>query len=81
MKKFRHLDWSDRLCIEKLYNDGESCLEIAHLLGFAPSSIYREVKHGLYPHLGAETSAAHGTTLHRSHRTMQTIRPRQKGQK
>lgn len=56
MKKFRHLDWSDRLCIEKCYNAGKSCFEIARLLGFAPSSIYREVKRGLYSHLGAETS-------------------------
>ena len=38
MKKFRHLDWSDRLCIEKCYNAGKSCFEIARLLGFAPSS-------------------------------------------
>lgn len=56
MKKFRHLDWADRLCIEKLYNSGKSCFEIARLLSFSPSSIYREVKHGLYPHLGAETT-------------------------
>ena len=33
MKKFRHLDWSDRLCIEKCYNAGKSCFEIARLLG------------------------------------------------
>lgn len=53
---FRHLDWSDRLRIESLYNTGHSCLYIAKYLGFAPSSIYREVKHGLYEHLGAETT-------------------------
>lgn len=53
---FRHLDWSDRLRIESLYNTGYTCLYIAKYLGFAPSSIYREVKHGLYEHLGAETT-------------------------
>lgn len=53
---FRHLDWSDRLRIESLYNTGHTCLYIAKYLGFAPSSIYREVKHGLYEHLGAETT-------------------------
>lgn len=53
---FRHLDWSDRLRIESLYNTGHTCLYIAKYLGFSPSSIYREVKHGLYEHLGAETT-------------------------
>lgn len=56
MKKYRRLDWSDRLCIEAMYNNGNSCACIARYLGFAPSSIYREVKHGLYEHLGAETT-------------------------
>ncbi len=56
MKKYRRLDWSDRLCIEAMYNNGNSCVCIARYLGFAPSSIYREIKHGLYEHLGAETT-------------------------
>lgn len=56
MKKYRRLDWSDRLRIEALYNTGNSCSMIARHLGFAPSSIYREVKHGLYEHMGAETT-------------------------
>lgn len=56
MKKYRRLDWSDRLRIEALYNTGNSCAMIARHLGFAPSSIYREVKHGLYEHMGAETT-------------------------
>lgn len=56
MKKYRRLDWSDRLCIEAMYNNGSSCVCIARYLGFAPSSIYREVKHGLYEHLGAEAT-------------------------
>lgn len=56
MKKYRRIDWNDRLLIEKLYNKGCTFSEIALSLGFAPSSISREVKHGLYPHLGAETT-------------------------
>ena len=56
MRKFRHLDWSDRLKIEALYNSGSSCYAIAKHLGFAPSSITREIKHGLYEHMGAETT-------------------------
>lgn len=56
MKKYRRIDWNDRLLIEKLYNRGRSCPQIAHILCFSPSSIYREVKRGLYPHLGAETT-------------------------
>ena len=56
MKKYRRIDWNDRLLIEKLYNKGCTFSEIALSLGFAISSISREVKHGLYPHLGAETT-------------------------
>ena len=56
MRKYRRLDWSDRLRIESLYNSGNTCTYIAKYLGFAPSSIYREIKHGLYEHLGAETT-------------------------
>lgn len=56
MKKYRRLDWNDRLLIEKLYNRGCSCPQIANILCFSSSSIYREVKRGLYPHLGAETT-------------------------
>ena len=56
MKKYRRIDWNDRLLIEKLYNKNRTCSYIAQILGFSPSSVYREVKHGLYPHLGAETT-------------------------
>lgn len=56
MKSYRRLDWSDRLRIETMYNTGNSCLAIAKALGFAPSTVYREVKRGLYEHLGAETT-------------------------
>lgn len=45
---------TDRLKIEALWNAGHSYRSISRQLGFAPSSIYREVTRSLYPHLGAE---------------------------
>lgn len=54
--KYRHMIWTDRLIIEKLYNNGASYCSIASMTGFAVSSIHAEIKHGLYPHLGAETT-------------------------
>lgn len=56
MRSFRHFTWIDRLIIEKLYNNGHSLAFIALNVGFAESSVSREVKRGLYPHLGAETT-------------------------
>ena len=54
--KYRRMTWTDRLIIEKLYNNGASYRSISALTGFAVSSIHAEVKHGLYSHLGAETT-------------------------
>lgn len=56
MGKYRRLTWTDRLKIDALYNAGHTYRYIAQQLGFSVSSIYEEVKHGLYPHLGAETT-------------------------
>ena len=56
MKKYRRMDWSDRLRIEALYNKGHSYAAIARQTGFAVSSVYAEIQHGLYPHMGAETT-------------------------
>lgn len=53
---YRRMTWTDRLIIEKSYNKNVSCAAIARMLGFNKSSVTREVKHGLYPHLGAETT-------------------------
>lgn len=47
---------TDRLIIEKLYNKGDSFRSIAETIGFCVSSVYREIQHGLSPHLGAETT-------------------------
>lgn len=46
----RHLTWTDRLLIEKHYNQNDSIRSIARFLGFAPSSISEEIKRGLYNH-------------------------------
>lgn len=54
--KYRRMTWTDRLIIERLYNSGASYRSIASMTGFAVSSVHVEIKHGLYPHLGAETT-------------------------
>ena len=53
---YRRMIWTDRLIIEKFYNKGDSFRSIAKMTGFCASSVYREIQHGLYPHLGAETT-------------------------
>lgn len=56
MGKYRRMTWTDRLIIEKLYNKGQSYRAIAAVVGFSVSSVHREIQHGLYEHLGAETT-------------------------
>lgn len=53
---YHRMTWTDRLIIEKLYNSGSSYRFIAKTTGFAVSSVFCEVQHGLYEHMGAETS-------------------------
>lgn len=53
---YRRMTWTDRLIIEKLYNSGRPYRVIAEMTGFAVSSVYREIQHGLYEHMGAETT-------------------------
>ena len=54
--KYRRMTKTDRLIIERFYNNGASYRSIAAITGFAVSSIHTEIRHGLYPHLGAETT-------------------------
>ena len=54
-KKKKRMTWTDRLQIEKLFNAGASYRRIAQKTGFAVSSIYAEVRRGLYGHLDGET--------------------------
>ena len=51
-KKYRRMTWNDRLKIEAFYNAGYSYRSISCELGFSPSAIHYEVKHGLYEHMG-----------------------------
>lgn len=45
-KKYTIIKWNDRLKIEALFNAGHKPQEIANLLGFHHSTIYRELKRG-----------------------------------
>lgn len=54
MRKYRRMTWIDRFKIEALYNAGHSYSFISLQVGFSVSSVYTEIKHGLYPHFGAE---------------------------
>jgi len=53
--KYTRLTWTDRLVIERLFNNGHSCYYIARELSRAVSSISDEVSHGLYDHLDGGT--------------------------
>lgn len=53
-RTYRRMTWTDRLKIDALYNAGHSYHFIAKQLGFSTSSIYTEIQHGLYLHMGAE---------------------------
>jgi IS30 family transposase len=50
MRIFNHFTWDDRLRLETMLKDGVTPGEIAGRLGFHVSSIYREIKRGLYMH-------------------------------
>lgn len=54
--KYRRMSWTDRLIIEKLFNSFKSYRLIADTLGKSVSSVHDEVQHGLYQHMGAETT-------------------------
>ena len=53
-RKFRHLTRRDRDKIEALYNTGHSVQEIAEILGFHRSSLYREISFGKYNHRNSD---------------------------
>lgn len=55
MRKYRRMTWTTRLQIEILYNTDHSTRYIARHLGYAPSSIWTEIQHGLYDHLDSDT--------------------------
>lgn len=49
--KYKHFTYVDRLKLEALLRVGTKVKDIALILGFAPKSIYREIKRGKYEHL------------------------------
>lgn len=53
--KYTRLTWTDRLVIERLFNNGRSRHFIAKELSRAVSSISDEIQHGLYDHLDGDT--------------------------
>ncbi len=53
--KYKRLTWSDRLVIERLFNNGHSRHFIAKELSRAVSTISDEIRHGLYDHLDGGT--------------------------
>ena len=56
MPSYRRMTRDDRLVLEKMYNAGHTLREIADVLGFAPKSLYREIKVGFYTHLNWDYS-------------------------
>ena len=45
--KYRRMTKTDRLIIERLYNNGAFYCSISSMIGFAVSSIHTEIRHGL----------------------------------
>ena len=54
--KYKRLSPTERTRIEALYNIGHTYREIASALDRSVSTIYVDIHHGLYPHMGAETT-------------------------
>jgi IS30 family transposase len=54
MKKYHHYTWDCRLILETMLKDGKTPHEIAGRLGFHISSVYREIKRGLYTHKNSD---------------------------
>lgn len=53
-RRFKHLSWTDRIKIEVMLKTGHSKREIAAEIGVHISTIYREVKRGVFVHLNMD---------------------------
>lgn len=53
-RRFRHLSWTDRIKIETMLKTGHTVREIAEEIGVHISTIYREVKRGVFEHLNTD---------------------------
>ena len=54
MRHFSHLNFNNRLKIEKMLKEGKKQAEIARALRVDPSTISRELKRGTYMHLNSD---------------------------
>ncbi len=54
MRRFKHLSHTDRLRIETMQKDGKTPQEMAERIGVHISTIYRELKRGVYEHLNMD---------------------------
>lgn len=70
MPAYRRMTRDDRLVLEKMYNAGHPVREIAVVLGFAPKSIYREIKVGLYTHLNWDYTTCRKYSAEKGQRAM-----------
>lgn len=52
---YHRITWTDRLIIEKLFNNGHSCRFIAKEMHRSVSTISEEIRHGLYAHRDGAT--------------------------
>ncbi|PWJ44665.1 helix-turn-helix domain-containing protein [Sediminitomix flava] len=64
----RNLEYSDRVRIEKCLNLGLSVKRIAKIIGFAPSSIYREIKRNTFKNTSYKAKRAHRLYIARKKR-------------
>lgn len=55
MRIFKHLQWNDRLRIEKMLRDGMKPRQISEVLRVSRQTIYRELKRGQYERLDGST--------------------------
>lgn len=70
MPAYRRMTRDDRLVLEKMYNAGHPVKAIAAALGFAPKSIYREIKVGLYTHLNHDYTTCRKYSAERGQNAM-----------
>lgn len=54
MPKYKHLTWSDRLVIERMYLKGYKVKDIANAVDHCQSTIYNELRRGRYMHTNSD---------------------------
>lgn len=54
-RKYRYLQYADRLIIERMYNSGHKVAQIAVMISVSSRTVYREIRRGLYDRLDGQT--------------------------